>query len=107
MQSFGANVGMFSRLGTFTLVRMNAPGTAVLDNVFLDHPRTVDESYTEHAAFAGRFAGRLLLAAGAAAVHAVVPCLFEKTASRMVAELCEQTSNRGREASVAPIADAA
>ena len=79
---------------------MTTRGPAALDAVFRDHPRSVDETYGEHAAFAGRFSARLFLAAGAAAVHAVIPCLFEKTASRMVAELYEQTSNRGRDASV-------
>lgn len=103
---------MFSRFKTFTLVGMNAPSTAVLDSVFLDHPRTVDETYAEHAAFAGRFAGRLVLAAGAAAVHAVVPCLFEKTASRMVADLYDRTVHRGRPATSetsapAPVLDVA
>ena len=68
----------------------------MIDRVFLDHPRSVEESYIEHAAFAGRFSGRLFLAAGAAAVHAVIPCLFEKTASRMVADLYGKTAHRGQ-----------
>lgn len=89
---------MNARVTWFTLEGMNARGPAVLNTVFLDHPRTVDETYREHAAFAGRFSARLFLAAGAAAVHAVVPCLFEKTASRIVAGLHEQTSTRGRPA---------
>ena len=64
--------------------------------VFLSHPRSVDESYGEHAMFAGGFALRLFLAGGAALVHASVPCLFEKTASRMIAEMYARTHNRGR-----------
>ena len=64
--------------------------------VFLSHPRSVDESYGEHAMFAGGFALRLFLAGGAALVHAIVPCLFEKTASRMIAEMYARTHNRGR-----------
>jgi hypothetical protein len=67
----------------------------MIRQIFLSHPASVDESYTQHAAFAGRFAGRLFLAAGAAAVHAVIPCLFEKTASRIVADLYAKTHNRG------------
>lgn len=63
--------------------------------VFLTHPRSVDESYAAHAVFAGGFALRLFLAAGAALVHAVIPCLFEKTASRMIAEMYAKTHNRG------------
>lgn len=68
----------------------------MIDRIFLSHPRTVEESYFEHAAFAARFSGRLLLAAGAAAVHAVIPCLFEKTASRITADLYAMTHNRGQ-----------
>lgn len=64
--------------------------------IFLCHPRTVDESYFEHLLFAGRFAIRLFAAGGAALVHAVIPCLFEKTASRMIAQMYAQTHNRGQ-----------
>jgi len=55
-----------------------------LDRVFLAHPRTVDESYLQHSAFALRIASRLLLAGTAALVHAIVPCLCQTTASRIV-----------------------
>jgi len=68
----------------------------MLTRVFLDHPRKVDESYLEHAGFAARFALRLFAAGGAALIHAGIPCAFEKTASRMIAEMYEQTRNRGR-----------
>ena len=69
---------------------------AAMKSLFLTHPRSVDESYGEHMAFAGRFSARLFLAAGAALVHAVLPFLFEKTASRMIAEMYARTHNRGR-----------
>lgn len=68
----------------------------MIDRIFLEHPRHVDESYLQHMAFAGKFSGKLLLAAGAAAVHAVIPCLFEKTASRMIAQMYAKTHNRGQ-----------
>ena len=55
-----------------------------LDRVFLAHPRTVGESYLEHSAFALRIAARLLLAGMAALLHAIVPCLCETTASRII-----------------------
>ena len=63
--------------------------------IFLTHPASVEETYLEHAAFAGRFSFRLFAAAGAAMVHALIPCLFEKTASRIVADLYMKTHNRG------------
>jgi hypothetical protein len=56
----------------------------IMDRVFLAHPRTVDESYLEHCGFAARIGSRLLLAGMAALVHAIVPCLCETTASRIV-----------------------
>lgn len=65
-------------------------------NLFLAHPHSVDESYLEHAAFAGRFAFWLFVAALAAAIHAVVPRLCERTASGIVAKLYARTHNRGR-----------
>ena len=68
----------------------------MITRVFLSHPRQVDETYLQHAAFAGRFSGKLFLASCAAAVHAVIPCLFEKTASRMIAEMYAKTHNRGQ-----------
>lgn len=67
----------------------------MINRVFLSHPATVDETYFQHAAFAARFALRLFAAAGAAVVHALIPCLFEKTASRIVSELYTMTQNRG------------
>ena len=67
----------------------------MITRVFLSHPRQVNESYGEHAVFAGSFALRLFLAGGAALVHAVIPCLFEKTASKMIAQMYARTHNRG------------
>ncbi|MEX0311864.1 MAG: DUF6356 family protein [Tateyamaria sp.] len=68
----------------------------MIARIFLNHPRSVDESYAQHAVFSGGFALRLLMASGAALVHALVPCLFEKTASRMIADMYACTHNRGR-----------
>ena len=67
----------------------------MLTRVFLTHPRKVEESYIEHAQFAGGFALKLFAAGAAAAVHAVIPCLFEKTASGMIAQMYHRTHNRG------------
>lgn len=67
----------------------------MIARVFLDHPAKVDETYLEHMWFALRFAALLGAAAGAALVHAVIPCLFEKTASGIIKRLYERTHNRG------------
>ncbi len=67
----------------------------MLARIFLDHPAKVEESFFEHMLFALRFAGLLFLAAGAALVHAMIPCLFEKTASGIIKTLYERTQGRG------------
>ena len=56
-------------------------------DVFTEHPKTVGESWAQHARFALSASGLLARAALAAAIHAVVPALFETTASRTVDEL--------------------
>jgi len=66
----------------------------MIARIFIDHPASVDESYGEHARFAFGFSFKLFGAAFAALVHAVVPCLFKKTASRMVGDLYARTHNR-------------
>ncbi|MEM6497163.1 MAG: DUF6356 family protein [Pseudomonadota bacterium] len=68
----------------------------MINRLFLDHPKSVDESYLEHMGFALWFFSRLATAAGAALVHAILPCCFEKTASTIIAELYEHTHNRGK-----------
>lgn len=55
-------------------------------DVFTEHPKTVGESWAQHARFALSASGLLARAALAAAIHAVVPALFETTASRIIDE---------------------
>lgn len=68
----------------------------MIRRIFIDHPQSVDESYFEHMAFAGRFSMTLFAAGMAALVHAIIPCLFEKTASRLIAQMYARTHNRGQ-----------
>jgi hypothetical protein len=71
----------------------------MLDALFLRHPRSVGESYFEHMMAALGFAAQLALAALACAVHALVPALYERTGSRIVADLNgAMVSNRRRAA---------
>ena len=66
----------------------------ILQRLFLSHPQTVDESYGEHFLFALGFAARLFGASLAALVHAIIPCLFETTASRMIREMHDRIASR-------------
>ena len=69
--------------------------TRALHRIFIDHPSSVDETYVEHLRFAGGFAGKLIVAGLAASIHALIPCLFEKTASRLIKEMHARIEGRG------------
>lgn len=62
--------------------------------LFTAHPNSVDESYFEHLAFAGKFSMKLFFAASVALVHAILPFLFEKTAGNIIKELYGRIHNR-------------
>jgi len=59
----------------------------MFDKVFLAHPRSLGEGYFEHQQAALGFAGDLILAGFACAIHAVIPALFERTASQAICRL--------------------
>lgn len=71
----------------------NTHGTT-MTGIFTDHPASVGETYFEHLGFALRFSLRLFAASLAALVHALLPFLFEKTASNVVNGLHERLTNR-------------
>lgn len=58
-----------------------------IQKLFTDHPASVNESYVEHMEMSGTFAFWLFVAGFCAAVHAVLPFLFEKTGSRIITRL--------------------
>ena len=65
-----------------------------IDRYFLSHPRSVNESYLQHAGAAFGISLRLFGAALAALVHAVIPCLFVTTASSTIKELNAEITAR-------------
>lgn len=66
----------------------------MIQQLFLNHPRSVNESYAEHFGVAGRF-GLTMVAGGIAClVHAVVPALFERTGSKAVKRLYGEMVSR-------------
>lgn len=79
---------------------------ATLHRLFLSHPETVDETYGEHFAFALGFALRLIGAGLAALIHAIIPCLFETTASRMIRQMHARIVSRGHQAAARVDAEA-
>jgi hypothetical protein len=68
----------------------------MFDRYLLAHPRSVNESYLEHAGVALRVSMRLFGASLAAFVHALLPCLFEKTASSAINTLHDEITARSK-----------
>ena len=59
----------------------------MIEKLFLEHPRSVGESYTEHMGMAASFGAQMLLASLACFVHALVPGFFVKTGSNAITRL--------------------
>ena len=59
----------------------------MLRRLFLDHPHSNDETYTQHFNVAARFGAVMLRGGLGALVHAVFPGLCVTTGSRALAEL--------------------
>lgn len=58
-----------------------------LRHLFTDHPATVGETYWQHLGVAWGFSWRLMAAALACLVHALLPFLFVKTGSHAITNL--------------------
>ncbi|HEV2530992.1 DUF6356 family protein [Phenylobacterium sp.] len=61
---------------------------------FVAHPHAVGETYGEHAAAAAGFGGLLIAAGLACLVHAILPWMFETTASGLVVRLHNRMAAR-------------
>lgn len=59
----------------------------MLDRLFLEHPRTVGESYPQHMAAAFGVGGRLFVASLKCFVHGVVPGLCKTSGSDAIVKL--------------------
>lgn len=66
----------------------------MFEAIFMSHPRTMGESYGRHLRHAFGYAFALLAAGAAAAVHGLVPCLFERTASQAICRLHARMGQR-------------
>ena len=66
----------------------------MIAKLFIDHPRAIGETYSKHARTAFSFGWRMTVGGLACMVHAIVPGIFVKTASRTVVQL--DAEMRGR-----------
>ena len=69
------------------------PG-GLFDRFLFAHPRTVGETYVEHAGIAGRFGATMVAGGIKCLVHAVLPSVFERSASDCVAKLNGELTRR-------------
>jgi len=75
-------------------VRKFLPMRLTFERLFIVHPRSVNEDYLAHAGVALRFALLLFGAGLAALVHAVLPALFETSASSIIKKLHGEMTER-------------
>jgi Family of unknown function (DUF6356) len=71
-------------------------------SLFTAHPDALGESYIQHLGHALSYAGRMFAAGFCALVHALLPFLFEKTASNMIKQMYGEMTARGATAPLAP-----
>ncbi len=71
-----------------------------MSNPFTRHPEALGETFGVHFVHALSYSGRLFLAAGAALVHALLPFMFEKTASNAIKAMYAEMASRNAAAPV-------
>ncbi|MDG2260976.1 MAG: DUF6356 family protein [Actinomycetota bacterium] len=69
---------------------------------FTEHPASVGETYGQHMRVAVHFAKECSLAAGAAAVHAVVPAVCRTSASDRIKKLHREMTSGARAGTAEP-----
>lgn len=69
----------------------------MFNRIFVDHPRSVGESYGQHLVTASGFGAEMIVGGLACLMHAMIPALFERTGSNAIARLHDRmVSNRNR-----------
>ncbi|MBL8657834.1 MAG: hypothetical protein JNJ92_10850 [Altererythrobacter sp.] len=66
----------------------------MIDRLLMAHPRTVGETYSEHAGIASRFGVTMVVGGVKCLIHAVLPSVFERSASDCVTKLNGELTRR-------------
>jgi len=66
----------------------------MFDRLFLEHPRSLGESYSQHLSTASHFGFHLVTAGVACLIHGLVPALFTRTGSATVKRLYGEMKQR-------------
>ena len=75
--------------------------------MFIEHPETVGETYFQHLHSASYFGVRMLVGAFCCFVHALLPFMFEKNASKIIIGLHDRMVANRHRASETQSSDAA
>jgi hypothetical protein len=67
-----------------------------MGHLFTEHPQSVGETYTQHLLVAGGFGLRMIAGGIACLVHSLLPFLFLRTGSCVIAELNQEMITRRR-----------
>jgi len=81
---------MEAQLRAFSTASTAPSPQPMWDKAFLHHPRSLGESYWQHHKRALGFGTAMIAGGIACIIHALVPALFERTASTTVLQLNER-----------------
>ena len=73
----------------------------MLERWFIEHPRSVGETYVEHLRVAASFGTSMIAGGLACLVHALLPTLFRTKGSQTVASLHQRMVSRTRRSPMA------
>ena len=65
-----------------------------LQQLFLEHPRSVGETYSGHQRNAFEIGATLIAAGFACLIHGLVPAVFRDTGSRVVSQVYQRITDR-------------
>ena len=65
-----------------------------LQQLFLEHPRSIGETYSEHQRGAFEIGATLIAAGFACLIHGLVPAVFGDTGSRVVSQVYQRITDR-------------
>lgn len=65
-----------------------------MSNPFTSHPENMGETYWQHLWEAGKFAFLMIIGGVACLIHAILPFLFEQTASNFLFKMTENMISR-------------
>lgn len=65
-------------------------------NLFTDHPKSVNETYLQHMAFACPAGFKLIIAGLACCIHGLLPFVFKTTGSDRAKEVIEHMNDRAK-----------